>query len=158
MDATGDRKQLIEENYDLIFSFLEKKNLQYNDYYDIAAIGLCDAASSYNYTIPFQTHAFRCMNVAVRCKTDMCEMTDNFEINDLMTNIITSDNDIDDMLITNMIDSFRNTLISDSYKRLFELLIQGYSQAEICKILGITKSRLSTMRYKLGQKFLNFYY
>ena len=55
---------LIEENHNLIYSYLHKMRLDIEEYYDLAAIGLCKAANNFDETkgFKFSTYAYRCMN------------------------------------------------------------------------------------------------
>lgn len=57
------RQTLIEKNHNLIYAFLKHMRLPADDYYDLAAIGLCRAADTYAEEVltTFSTYAFRCM-------------------------------------------------------------------------------------------------
>ena len=48
------QKSLVTENHNLIYSFLKKYNLDVDEYYDLAAIGLCNACINYDasYKVP----------------------------------------------------------------------------------------------------------
>ena len=48
---TEEQKRLIEDNHNLIYGFLHKNKLDPEDYYDLAAIGLCKAAIGYDETV-----------------------------------------------------------------------------------------------------------
>ena len=41
---TAEQQQLVIENHNLIYDFAKRKNLIIEEYYDILAIGLCNAA------------------------------------------------------------------------------------------------------------------
>lgn len=59
---TKEQEKLIEENHNLIYSFLQKYNLSVEDYYDLAAIGLCKAGINFNGNISkFSTYAYEWM-------------------------------------------------------------------------------------------------
>ena len=61
-NITEEQKKLAEENHNLIYRFLSKYNLSIDDYYDIAAIGLCKAAMTFDKSkSKFSTYAFKCM-------------------------------------------------------------------------------------------------
>lgn len=57
------QKLLVTENHNLIYSFLRKYNLDVDEYYDLAAIGLCNACITYDasYKVPLSTYAYKCM-------------------------------------------------------------------------------------------------
>ena len=44
---TRESQRLVEDNHNLIYKFLRNHNLE-DDWYDVAAIGLCKAANNYN--------------------------------------------------------------------------------------------------------------
>ena len=57
---TKEQQKLIEDNHNLIYGVLKEYNLDREDWYDIAAIGLCKAAISYDNSIgEFSTLAYR---------------------------------------------------------------------------------------------------
>ena len=54
---TKEQQKLVEENHGLIYSFLAKHNLPIEEYYDLAAIGLCKASITYQNETTFSTYA-----------------------------------------------------------------------------------------------------
>lgn len=44
---TDEQKQLVEQNHNLIYFYLYRHNLSIEEYYDVAAIGLCKAAITF---------------------------------------------------------------------------------------------------------------
>mgnify|MGYP001317500519 CR=1 FL=1 len=45
IEITDEASELVEENHNLIYSLLHKCHLNIEEWYDIAAIGLCKAAN-----------------------------------------------------------------------------------------------------------------
>ena len=45
---TDYQKQLVTDNHNLIYRFLQKEKLNMEDWYDLAAIGMCKAAKTFN--------------------------------------------------------------------------------------------------------------
>ena len=45
---TEEQRKLVEDNHNLIYSFLQKYHLTIDEYYGLAAIGLCKAGKTYN--------------------------------------------------------------------------------------------------------------
>lgn len=62
----NEQRKLVEENHNLIYSFLNNQALSINEWYDICAIGLCKAALTFNGTTKFSTFAYKCMLNSVR--------------------------------------------------------------------------------------------
>lgn len=65
------QRKLVEDNHNLIYAFLKKKNLSLNateDWYGTAAIGLCKAAMTFDETkgSNFSTLAYICMDNEVK--------------------------------------------------------------------------------------------
>ena len=57
---TREAQRLVENNHNLIYKFLRNHNLE-DDWYDVAAIGLCKAANNYNsdkYEFSFKNYHF----------------------------------------------------------------------------------------------------
>ena len=60
-------RKLAEDNHNLIYSFLKKHRLSIEEYYGVAAVGLCRAAEKYREgDTRFSTFAYLCMMSAVR--------------------------------------------------------------------------------------------
>lgn len=66
---SDEQRKLVEDNHHLIYFFLRKYNLPIDEWYDMAAIGLCKAAKSYNEELSkFATYACKCMFTTVFCE------------------------------------------------------------------------------------------
>lgn len=60
---TEQQKDIIKKNHNLIYKFIHKRSLNVDDYYGIAAMGLCNAAVAFdsNANTKFSTLAYKCM-------------------------------------------------------------------------------------------------
>jgi len=60
---TLEQQQFATENHNLIYSFLQKNNLEIDDWYGISAYGFCKAVRAYNKdkNVCFSTFAYKCM-------------------------------------------------------------------------------------------------
>lgn len=68
---TDEQRDMIENNHDLIYGFLKKYNLGFEEWYFESAEGLCDAALTFDETKgKFSTYAFHCMSSRVFKKLD----------------------------------------------------------------------------------------
>jgi RNA polymerase sigma factor, sigma-70 family len=65
---TDGQSALVAENHNLIYAFLRKRNLLCDDFYGVAATGLCKAAGTYDPDrgLAFSTYAYACMANEVR--------------------------------------------------------------------------------------------
>lgn len=65
---TQEQQKLVEDNHNLIYSILRKMNLSDDEFYGIAAIGLCKAAMSYGKSnkVVFSTYAHHVMHAEIK--------------------------------------------------------------------------------------------
>lgn len=160
-----EQRKLVEENHNLIYSFLLRNHLDVEEFYDLAAIGLCKAAMTFDKDISrFATYAYKCMhneirmyhrhNGTQRVVPDKLITYYEAEIKDSdgdISNflaIIPSDFNLEDVAVSNMIyDEFLSKL-SDRDKTVLYLLNDGHTQAEVSKILGCSPTLISKFRKK----------
>ena len=92
---TIEQKKLVEDNHNLIFSFIYKENLPKDEYYDLCAIALCEAASKYNGTTNFASFVWRCMRNRVANEYIRLERKKQIPKNKLVYQNADLDNEID---------------------------------------------------------------
>ena len=156
----------------MIYSFLYKYHLDVEEWYDIAAIGLCKAANTYNNDKSgFSTYAYKCMYATIimekRKENAMRTIPQNQIVyyenqvnesskdNDTSTflNYIPSKQDIENETISALsLENIENELVGNK-KKVFLLLREGYTQCEISKIIGISKQRVSKIKQEITEKY-----
>lgn len=156
----------------MIYSFLYKYHLDVEEWYDIAAIGLCKAANTYNNDkSKFSTYAYKCMYTTIimekRKENAMRTIPQNQIVyyenqvnesskdNDTSTflNYIPSKQDIENETISALsLENIENELVGNK-KKVFLLLREGYTQCEISKIIGISKQRVSKIKQEITEKY-----
>lgn len=156
----------------MIYSFLYKYHLDVEEWYDIAAIGLCKAANTYNNDkSEFSTYAYKCMYTTIimekRKENAMRTIPQNQIVyyenqvnesskdNDTSTflNYIPSKQDIENETISALsLENIENELVGNK-KKVFLLLREGYTQCEISKIIGISKQRVSKIKQEITEKY-----
>ena len=62
---TQQQQQLVEDNHKLIYFYLYRNSLSVDEFYDVAAIGLCKAAITYNGQTKFSTYAYACIKCEI---------------------------------------------------------------------------------------------
>lgn len=142
------------------------------EWYDIAAIGLCKAANTYNNDKSrFSTYAYKCMYTTIimekRKENAMRTIPQNQIVyyenqvnesskdNDTSTflNYIPSKQDIENEIISALsLENIENELVGNK-KKVFLLLREGYTQCEISKIIGISKQRVSKIKQEITEKY-----
>lgn len=151
----------------MIYTFLQKYHLSVDDYYDLAAIGLCKATITFNNTkSAFSTYAYQCMYTSVmmelRKKTQAKTIPEykilyyqaEIENNDGDTvsfiNFIPSKDNVEDNVLSEvMFDEFAKRLKKEKHKLIFELFREGYNQRQIGKIVGCSQPQVSRIKKKL---------
>ena len=149
-----------------------KYHLDVEQWYDIAAIGLCKAANTYNNDkSEFSTYAYKCMYTAIimekRKENAMRTIPQNQIVyyenqvnesskeNDTSTflNYIPSKQDIENETISALsLENIENKLDGNK-RKVFVLLKEGYTQSEISKIIGISKQRISKIKQEILEKY-----
>lgn len=158
---TKEQQKLVEDNHNVIYSFLNKYNLSHDDWYDLAAIGLCKAAKSFKDDISnFSTYAYKCMFTTVfqekrketRLKTIPSYKLDHYD-NKFLVNesgetisyleTIESKNNTETEALFNI--QVQNLIGSVNYieKKVLSLIMKGYSQQEIASIIGCSQPKIS---------------
>lgn len=158
MKMTDEQRKLVEDNHNLIYGFLNKKELT-DDYYDIVALGLCKAAMSYDESKgKFSTLAFKCMDgemsthyTYLKRKKFIPENlifsyneTANEDVSESIVDAILPDNNdrIGYSLENIDFDCFIN-LLKDKERQIIEHLIKGFNQKEIAEIMNMTQQAVS---------------
>lgn len=172
IQITDEARKLVEENHSLIYSFLYKYHLNVEEWYDLAAIGLCKAANTYNNDKSgFSTYAYKCMYTTVMCEKrkektmrripqDKIVYYENHineesKDNDTSTflNYIPSKQDVENETISTLsLENIEKELIGNK-RKIFLLLREGYTQCEISKIIGISKQRISKIKQEIAEKY-----
>lgn len=168
VQITGEQKQLITDNHNLIYSFLQKRSLDIEDYYDLAAIGLCKAAKTFEKDkSAFSTYAFCCMfnevmhhkrkmKAAMRIGQSELIYYDNTENNEdgssSLFDRIHCNTDTEDKIILSL--DIERSLKNMNEKEMIILLMstQGYKQIQIAKQVKITQAGVSRIKKRAIEK------
>lgn len=149
-----------------------KYHLDLEEWYDLAAIGLCKAANTYNNNKSgFSTYAYKCMYTTVmmekRKENAMRTIPQNqivyyenqikeeSKCNDISTflNYIPNKQDIENEIISALsLENIKNELVGNK-RKVFLLLKEGYTQCEISKIVGVSKQRVSKIKQEIAEKY-----
>lgn len=172
MKLSDEQVKLVEENHNLIYSFLSSNNFLADDYYDLAAIALCETALHYDPSKgSFSTYAYHNMlmkilhekrrNSAQR-RIPECNIfsydKEISEAGDELTflDVLADSCDIEAEVVTDI--AFRkyvNGLNKNRDKRILIMLRDGYNQAEVCKVVGCSQPTVSRVKNKMYDYFKN---
>lgn len=157
MKLTPAQQQLVEDNHNLIYGFLREYNLPQDEYYDLAAIGLCKAAKCFNKDkgSKFSCYAYLVMLTEVKmywrkerkCVKPSCSLDDIVLNGDHMVTlaeIIAEPNDIS-AYITAPIDRLCTELVkhNERYPKILMMLCNGYTQKTMGTVFGVSQSTIS---------------
>ena len=168
---TQEQRDLVEENHNLIYWILRKLDLSIEDYYDVAAIGLCKAAIRYDASMTkFSTYAYACMKLELlaqlkrentdkmkiekfTCSYNECLDDDyNEEILSVFRSPLNTDGNATGIVhVTN----FYNTL-TDKQKFVFQMKCLGYTNREIGAILFCTPANVTGVLRTVRRKYLKY--
>ena len=171
---TKEQKALVEKNHNLIFAFLKTHHLSVDEYYDLAAIGLCRAAMEYDENISkFSTFAYQCMLSIVLQdiytktrakripKEIMVSLNYETEMDDgkifTMEDTLPSPSNTEDEAVTQvMVVKFKEKL-KPKQKCIFEMMLNGYSQADIAKEMNCTRQSVSKHKIEIENRFKGYF-
>lgn len=172
--STGQTK-LVEDNHNMIYSFMRKYKLSEEEWYDVVAIGLVKAAISY---IPnefkFSTYAYKCMYNEMcqeliyqgrhwkdmlsidfeygKHKDDQYTIKDTFAVeNEFEFDVINKTDELE------LIRFFDKSLSTDEEKNVFKLIIAGNNIYQISKELGISRWYVEKHISKIKTIYINMY-
>lgn len=148
---TKEQKDMVEQNHDLIYWYLNLRRLDVEKYYDLLAIELCLAVMDYNPTKSSFSHYFK-----VRCdNTVRKEWRKEKALKKSHNGILPLE---EAYLICDHSDLFggveHEELLNDP-TGVAQLRSQGFSQQEVADILGISQSRVNAILGRLKRGIEN---
>ena len=170
---TKEQQELAENNHNLIYGYLHKNNLNFDDYYDVAAIGLCCASLSYESSKgEFSTYAYKCMsnevgnyirsNINGKTKIPEDEITSYDVILEdgseaIVDGIENSNSNLEeDIMVSIDYLSFIN-LLNDKERLIVESLQNGLKQCQIAEKIECSQQYVSQVIKKIKEKWLKYY-
>lgn len=164
-----EQRDLVEKNHNRIYYAIHKMRLSIDEYYDVAAIGLCKAAINFNPEKGmFSTYA--CTIISNEIKIVFRKNTrkgaipnenlvyyfdkvyGNDEKETEKINLIPDPKDFENDILSEMkITEVMNNL-SDRELLVIRLICSGYTQTEIGKIIGVTQTQICRIRKRIIKK------
>lgn len=167
---TDEQKKIVEENHKLIFDYLWRHHYPIEEYYDLAAIGLCKAAMTYDgESSKFSTYAYTCMrNEIIRYQQkwhrgkaipdglilsiDMPVLEN--EESSTLANTLASSIDIEGEIINDITVTDIMSKLNDREKTVVYLRMRDYSYRQIAKVLGVSCTRVGHIINEIRAKIL----
>lgn len=150
-----EERKFVEDNHNLIYSFLKKNNLSIDEYYDIAVFGFIDAVKRYDSSKgSFFNIAYVCMLSAVRQemrkskfrneKIKITSLDAELEGGVCIKDFIPSLDTVDSIYLHNEYVE-RIEKLPEKLRTVILLLASGYNQIEIAKRLKYSQSYISRL-------------
>jgi RNA polymerase sporulation-specific sigma factor len=162
---TPKQKKIVEDNHNLIYFYINKNNLDENEYYDLLALSLCKAAKKFDPSKgKFSTFAMHCFKMdhlieirdkkaakrdalVISLSSETCPDSENRRTE--LYDIIPGDRDVFDKMI--LLDIPK--LLDDRLAHICKLSYLGYDQQEIADMIGFSQSLVSR-QLKIAKKIL----
>lgn len=168
---TRAQQRMVENNHNLIYSLANRANIDINEYYDILAIGLCEAALSYDESKgKFSTFAWivmknKYLNTIRRSTIDrvvpreiICSLDAEINIYDesccSLYDLICDDSvNVEDASILKSKLDFLYNKLSGYDKEIVTMLLKEISQSDIAKHFGVSKQYVNQRVLDIRKKF-----
>lgn len=162
-----EQRKLVEDNHNLIYAILHKYNLPIDEFYGVAAIGLCKAAITFDVEKGYLFSTYACVVIKNELKLvfrrNASERAIPFDkltyyqsvISDgdgketELLDIIPDNTDIEADIIANETIKQVYGKLSERDRRVFDLLILGHGQKEIGNIVGYSQPYISRIKSKI---------
>lgn len=170
MKLTSAQQKLVEDNHNLIYSFLNSQHLPHIDYYDIAAIGLCKAAIHYDQSrskqTAFSTYAYRVMyneikqqwcreQKSVKASCSLNEPISGAEGETALEAILADPRDytLDAINLESIVTILKG--YDNRYPTILYMTYQGHTQKEIGLRFGLKQTSISRLIKKMKEVIRN---
>lgn len=155
------QKRLVEENHNLIYFYLNRHNLDAEEFYDIAAIGLIKAAKLYDEEkTKFSTFAVLCIGNEIKNeyknrslkraipydKVVSANKNMGQSLNDYYTIIQNGNENLEEKVCTEDLIKKITRKLDDRRKQVLVMLIDGYSMSDIASAMGVKPQRIFQLR------------
>lgn len=150
MKLTEQEKQVVTENHNLIYWFLNSKGLDVEEWYDLMAIELCYAVKLHDPERGSLANYFK-LRANGRYIKEMGKLKKKSRIPEEVEYL----EDIHFVPVTEkLLDDYElDKWLTDEQREVVDLKLKGYSQTEIGGMLGISQSKVSTILRKVKREY-----
>lgn len=172
MTLTSEQQEVVMKNHGLIYFYLHKNNLSIEDYYDLAAIGLCKAVLTYEkHKGAFSTYAFLCMQCEIATeKRKFLAYHRQVYKNMLSLDTEVENNKENTFTLTDIIPYKDNAFTAFELRQDLQELLKdnpveleilkmyylGFTQKEISKKVNISQSYISRLIRRIGVELYEY--
>lgn len=168
---TSAQRKLAEENHAFIFYYMKRKGLDQDEFYDILAYALCKAARAYDPTqCAFATFCWSCFEneIGMFRRSQSKRITAlpfsyyDTKVDEETQNLIyktvpdpDAEQRIDETETAILIKDFVKNL-PEKLEQTLKLRLQGYSQREIARMVGVNQTMVSRRLAKIREMFNDY--
>lgn len=151
MRLTKEQQDCVADNHNLIYWYINLKNLDMNEWYDLLAIELCCSVVKYNSEKGSLSNYFKMRaDNLVRKEYSKSQLKKNKTAPPLeFFDAVYESHCQDDMVLRCELD----TLFTGDNGEIFRMRADGYTQVEIAAHLGVTQSYISKIIDKKRKEF-----
>lgn len=177
MKLTEKEQKFAEKNHNLIYYYLHSRNLNYEEFYDIVAIGLCKAAKSYDTSKGYSFSAYACRCMYNEVGNYLAKERRRFGLKD--TSLLSLDDTIPnrdedkDSQVINTIESILyqpeseieakmmketlDTILTDQERQVLHYRLEAYNQSEIGRRMNLSRQRVNSLMGQIKKKWISIY-
>lgn len=169
---TPEQSQLAADNHNLIYWFMQKHNLD-EEWYDVLAIGLVNAAATYKGTAAFSTYAICCMKnewlrelKLVNRRIDTLSLDFEYFHSDgdgySIADSYVGEEDFtakyeEENSVFNLVSFFESKCTSKAQLDALHMMIKGVPMHDAAKKIGISHQRMYQIRDKFKREYLKLF-
>lgn len=170
---TEEQRKQVAENHNLIYAFLNKHQLPIEEYYDLAAIGLCKAAEKFNPgLLEFSTYAYYCMRSMISHelrkerklsrvpKEQLVYYQAEKEGRDGKLQVweIPAKESVEEQIVGKVAAQNFMDSLEEREQKILNLLEQGFTQQEVSTAVGVSQAYVSRTKMRLKKRLLALCY
>lgn len=173
---TDEQEKLVIDNHSLIYGFMAKNKLDPEEFYGIFAISLCNAALHYDESmdVKFSTLAYTYMKhdyiLYLRIQdyrrsipsnkivyySNTLNLKNDDDCSHEYLDVIQDNESLEDSVTTKVNTSSFYNLLTIGERRIFRLLLAGYSGSEISRMLKCSPQNVSSLRKSIKNKYNDY--
>lgn len=152
---TKEQQKIVEDNHNLIYSFIHKRGLDVDEYYGIVAESLCKAVLNWDKSKGNLSTIFYIVarnDLYQEWRKGIASKRKHEGIVSLEDELVLDDYNLEDeIVLKETLEELKNS----EFRELLELKLLGYNQKEIASMLGVSQVTISRWLRKIGEKYFD---
>lgn len=152
---TKEQQKIVEDNHNLIYSFLQSRGLNKDEYYGLIAESLCKSVLHWDESKGALSTLFYIVARNDLYKEWRSGQAGHYQFEDtvpLEEDWIPDNHDLEsEFILKETIKDVENS----EYNDLFQLKLLGYNNKQIAEMFGVSQSTIGNWVRKMGEKYFN---